>query len=83
MGDYPVGRGMRMKAQTIFLAASGLGVGLTVGPQPNGRALERAMACSAAMQRNTDLGRLRKFPTALRSSRREYIPAAGGQRTAA
>ena len=82
MGDYPVGRGMRMKAQTIFLAASGLGVGLTVGARPNGRALERAMACSAAMQRNTDLGRLRKFPTALRS-RREYIPAAGGQRTAA
>ena len=66
-----------MKAQTIFLAASGLGVGLTVGPQPNGRALERAM------QRNTDLGRLRKFPAALRSSRREQFPAAGGQRTAA
>lgn len=83
MGDYPAGRGMRMKAQTIFLAASGLGVGLTVSPQPNGRALERAMACSAAMQRNTDLGRLRKFPTALRSSRREQFPAAGGERTAA
>lgn len=71
-----------MKAQTIFLAASGLGVGLTVGPQPNGRALERVTACSATMQRNTDLGRLRKFPTPLRS-RREHIPAAGGQRTAA
>lgn len=83
MGDYPAGRGMRMKAQTIFLAASGLGVGLTVGAQPNGRALERAMACSVAMQRNTDLGRLRKFPSALRSSRREQFPAAGGERTAA
>lgn len=72
-----------MYAQTTFLAASGLGVGLTAGARPEGRALERAMACSAAMQRNTDLGRLRKFPAALRSSRREQFPAAGGQRTAA
>ncbi|HJG87072.1 hypothetical protein [Pseudoflavonifractor capillosus] len=72
-----------MYAQTTFLAASGLGVGITAGARPEGRTLARAGACSAALRRNIDLGALRKFPAAQRSARRGPVPAARAGRTAA
>ena len=72
-----------MYSRTTFLAASGLGVGLTVGARPDSRGLERMGICSGYIQRNANLGTLRKFPGALRQTRRQVIPAAHNDRTAA
>lgn len=72
-----------MYSQTTLLAASGLGVGLTVGARPDSRRLEWAVTCSGCVQRNVDLGSLRKFPGALRQNRRQFTPAARSGRTAA
>ena len=72
-----------MYSRTTFLAASGLGAGLTVGARPDSRGLERMGICSGYIQRNANLGTLRKFPGALRQTRRQVIPAAHSDRTAA
>ena len=72
-----------MYSRTTFLAASGLGVGLTVGARPDSRGLERMGICSGYIQRKANLGTLRKFPGARRKAGRQALPAASGERTAA
>ena len=61
-------------------AASGLGTGVTVGAWPVGRATERTVTCAGYRRQNVDLGTLRKFPGALRKARRQFLPAAAGER---
>ena len=74
---------MRVYIRTMALAASGLGTGVTVGAWPVGRATERTVTCAGYRRQNVDLGTLRKFPGALRKARRQFLPAAAGERTAA
>ena len=74
---------MRVYIRTMALAASGLGVGLTAGARPEGRATERTVTCAGYRRQNVDLGTLRKFPGALRKAGRQALPAASGERTAA
>ena len=72
-----------MYIQTMVLAASGLGVGITVGVRRAGRAPEGAVLCAGYRRQGVDLGTLRKFPGARRKAGRQALPAASGERTAA